>query len=56
MLAGHAGPARPPIADRIAAVNHATVARAHAEITAALDAIAADRRTAYARVGITAGP
>jgi len=54
MLGGHASAARPELADRIAAANHATVTRTHAEITAALDDIAADRRVAYARVGITA--
>jgi hypothetical protein len=54
MLAGHAASSRPGIAERIAAANHATVLRAHAEIAATLDDIAADRRAAYARVGITA--
>jgi len=54
MLGGHAAAPRPVLADRIAAANHATVARAHAEITAVLDDIAADRRAAYARAGITA--
>lgn len=54
MLGGHATSPRREIADRIAAANHATVTQAHAEITAALDAIAEDRRRAYARVGITA--
>jgi hypothetical protein len=53
MLSGHAEPPRGATSARIAAVNHATVARAHREITAALDAIAADRRAAYARAGIT---
>jgi hypothetical protein len=47
---------RGEIAARIAAANHATVSRAHAEITAVLDDIAADRRAAYARVGISASP
>ncbi|MEO7731292.1 MAG: hypothetical protein ABIY55_09990 [Kofleriaceae bacterium] len=54
MLGGHAAPPRAALATRIAADNHATVARAHAEITATLDAIAADRATSYARAGITA--
>jgi hypothetical protein len=54
MLGGHAAPPRPALATRIAADNHATVARAHAAISAALDAIADDRAAAYARVGITA--
>ena len=53
MLGGHAAPPRRSVASRIADDNHATVVRAHAEITATLDAIAADRRHAYARVGIT---
>jgi hypothetical protein len=54
MLGGHAAPPRRELAERIAATNHATVARTHAAISAALDAIAADRRTAYARAGIMA--
>lgn len=53
MLGGHAEPQRRDVAVRIAEANHATVARAHAAIAAALDDIAADRRDAYARVGIT---
>jgi hypothetical protein len=52
MLGGRAAPVR-ELADEIAAVNHATVAAAHAAISAALDAIAADRSVAYARVGIS---
>ena len=56
MLGGHAASPRGALADRIAAANHATVAQAHAEITAVLDAIAADRRSAYARVGISGPP
>ena len=54
MLGGHAAPPRAALATRIAAANHATIAHAHAEIAAVLDAIAADRRAAYARVGLTA--
>jgi hypothetical protein len=54
MLGGHAAPPRQELTARIAAANHATVARVHAEISAVLDAIAEDRRAAYARVGITA--
>jgi hypothetical protein len=54
MLSGRAEPPRAGLAERIATANHATVAAAHAEITAALDAIAADRAAAYARAGITA--
>jgi hypothetical protein len=54
MLGGHAASPRRELAERIAMANHATVTQAHAEITAVLDAIAADRRAAYARVGITA--
>jgi hypothetical protein len=53
MLGGHAAAPRSGLAERIAAANHATVADAHAAITAVLDAIAADRSTAYARAGIT---
>jgi hypothetical protein len=56
MLGGHAALTREPhreLADDIAAANHATVAAAHAAIAAALDDIAADRRAAYARVGIS---
>jgi hypothetical protein len=41
------------IGDRIAAMNHATVTRDEAAIVARLDAIAADRATSYARVGIS---
>jgi hypothetical protein len=52
MLGGHAKPPRQDVSARIAAANHATVAYAHAEMTAALEAIAADRDAAYARVGI----
>jgi hypothetical protein len=54
MLAGHADTSRPELAERIAAANHVTVVRAHPEIAATLDDIAADRRAAYARVGISA--
>jgi hypothetical protein len=56
MLLGHAAPPRAPIADRIAAANHATLTAAHAEIAATLAAIAADRAASYARVGLTACP
>jgi len=54
MLGGHAAPRR-ELAAEIAAANHATVAAAHAAIAAALDDIAADRRAAYARAGISSG-
>ena len=54
ILGGFAASPREDVAERIAAANHATVARAHAAIAATLDAIAADRRAAYARAGITA--
>lgn len=54
MLGGHAAPPRPALADQIAAANHATLTAAHAEITATLAAIAADRRASYARLGISA--
>jgi hypothetical protein len=53
MLRGHAASPPSAPADRIAAANHAAVAGAHAAITAVLDDIAADRRAAYARVGIS---
>jgi hypothetical protein len=53
MLGGHAASPRRELAEQIAAANHATVAKAHAAITRVLDAIAADRRAAYAQVGIT---
>jgi hypothetical protein len=53
MLAGRAAPARRELSERIAADNHATAARAQHQIAAVLDDIAADRRAAYARVGIT---
>ena len=52
MLGGLAAPAR-ELTDEIAAANHATVAAAHAAIGAVLDDIAADRRAAYARAGIS---
>lgn len=55
MLGGHAVP-RQALAAQIAAANHATVTAAQAAITQALDAIAADRRAAYARVGISRAP
>ncbi|HEU0033388.1 MAG TPA: hypothetical protein VFQ53_22305 [Kofleriaceae bacterium] len=54
MLGGTAAPGRGDVADSIAAVNHATVARQAAEIEAVLAAITDDRRAAYARVGISA--
>jgi hypothetical protein len=54
MLGGHGAPPRAALATRIATDNHATVAHAHAEIAAVLDAIAADRAASYARAGITA--
>lgn len=53
MLGGHAASPRTGLTERIAAGNHATVAEAHAAITAIFEAIAADRRAAYARAGIT---
>lgn len=53
MLGGRAEPPRDDVGSRIAAANHATVALAHAAITAVLDDIAADRRAAYARAGIS---
>jgi len=53
MLGGHAASPRTGLTERIAAGNHATVAEAHAAITAIFEAIAADRSAAYARAGIT---
>lgn len=56
LLGGLAPPARADIAERIAAANHATATQHVGAITAAIDAIAADRATAYVRAGIrTAG-
>lgn len=52
MLTGFAEPPRLEARERIAAANHATALRAHAEIAATLDDIAADRSASYARVGI----
>jgi hypothetical protein len=56
MLGGHAGAPPLDVGARIAVANHATAARAHAAIAATLDDIAADRRAAYARLGIRAAP
>lgn len=56
MLGGHVPPPRADTPDRIAAANHATVAAAHAAITATLDDIALDRARSYARAGIGVGP
>jgi hypothetical protein len=56
MLGGHAQVPRQGPTAQIAAANHATVTAARAAITQALDAIAADRRAAYARVGISRSP
>lgn len=53
MLRGHAASPQDAPSDQIAATNHATVARAHVAITGTLEDIAADRRAAYARVGIS---
>jgi hypothetical protein len=55
ILAGAPIPTR-DVGAQIAATNHATTTARHAEIVTALDAIADDRRTAYARVGISACP
>ena len=54
MLGGVAAPLRRDVADRIAETNHATLVRAHDELSRVLDAIAADRAAAYARAGISA--
>jgi hypothetical protein len=53
ILGGRVAPPRQDAAARIAAANHATVSADPAEVTRTLDAIAADRATSYARVGIT---
>ena len=45
-------PADVPIADRIAATNHATIAARHADIEAVLSDIAADRARSYARLEV----
>jgi hypothetical protein len=55
MLRGHVPAPIRGIAERIAEANHATVRAAHAAIANVLDDIAADRRAAYARVGIAGG-
>lgn len=52
MLGGTAPPARGDVGDMIADANHARVSADPAAFTAALDAIDADRRAAYAKVGI----
>jgi hypothetical protein len=52
MLGGQAAPPRVDLADRIAATNHARVSADGAAIEQQLAEIAADRRGAYARVGI----
>ena len=54
-LAGRSEPPRGDVADRIARANHAMVTLHAAAIERALAAIAEDRRTAYARMGIKAG-
>ena len=52
MLGGIATAPRGDVADMIAATNHARVVADPAALTAVLDAIAADRRESYARLGI----
>jgi len=52
ILGGYMSP-RDDVAARIAETNHETVSAQHVAIIATLDAIAEDRRTAYARVGIS---
>ena len=52
ILGGRASPPREDVASRIARANHTTVSAHHAAIIATLDAIADDRRAAYARAGI----
>lgn len=53
MLGGRAAAPRVDVAARIAAANHATVARAREAIEATLADIARDRAASYARVGIS---
>jgi hypothetical protein len=53
ILGGRAVPPRQDAAVRIAAANHATVSADPTDVARTLDAIAADRATSYARVGIT---
>jgi hypothetical protein len=52
ILRGTASPPRADVADAIAATNHTRVLADTDAITATLEAIAADRRTSYARAGI----
>jgi len=52
MLGGVVPPQREDIADMLAVNNHARVSADTAALIATLDSIAADRREAYARVGI----
>lgn len=52
ILGGLAQPPRGDVADRIAATNHARVARERAAFEAVLDDIATDRRRSYVRAGI----
>lgn len=54
ILVGGGDPPKQAVADRIADANHARVAPSLAELTARLDAIAADRAASYERVGISA--
>ncbi|CAN5707246.1 hypothetical protein BH11MYX3_BH11MYX3_39100 [soil metagenome] len=53
ILAGHAPPPRPEVADRIASANHATIRDRHEEMASTLLAISEDRARSYAEVGIT---
>jgi hypothetical protein len=52
MLGGHAAGPRASVAERIAATNHARVARDHAALAARHADIVADRAASYARAGI----
>ncbi len=54
MLGGYSTAPRAEVTEHIATANHATLLASSAAISATLDAIAADRAEAYARVGITA--
>jgi hypothetical protein len=53
LLSGVGPMPRGDVGDRIAEVNHARVSAEQGEVIRVLEAIAEDRRTSYARVGIT---
>ncbi|HUS28991.1 MAG TPA: hypothetical protein VMZ53_10780 [Kofleriaceae bacterium] len=55
ILSGQMAPPRGDVADELAEQNHARVTARMAEVEGVLASIAEDRRTSYARVGITVG-